>query len=396
MNAMSDNQRKTEIIDDKPLTFSMYTEKMTALMVQEYNDPEHFFAVAKNAYLQNYKYFTYVERSKAIISIFRDAFRAYNSEWKHRLYQRFLKFTSDLPLAAADFANLFESFLLMLKKRDEKIDFFVDATRCGCYVEVINRIVRDEFFKKYYSYFYSFSINDASALIKALYDSTLISLVRGFNDSYYEYDNYISAIIKSERVDAIKALLNNPHIAFGSYSRSLLDEYLSKTTDESMHKLALYFKLRGYSVKFSDFVEYVKSLTPEEHREKHGELLNIAHRNHFDKGYDILLGTDKGTTILRTLSLSEFIVLNEIIKEKFHEKYLSALCSAIKKKLNKRDDYIDVFVCIEKYPENMEEFLKIPEIQEYSLLSDNYRSRFMAVLKKQNLLEQLPIMKYGG
>ena len=396
MNAMSDNQRKTEIIDDKPLTFSMYTEKMTALMVQEYNDPEHFFAVAKNVYLQNYKYFSYVERSKAIISIFRDAFRAYNSEWKHRLYQRFLKFTSDLPLAAADFANLFESFLLMLKKRDEKIDFFVDATRCGCYVEVINRIVRDEFFKKYYSYFYSFSINDASALIKALYDSTLISLVRGFNDSYYEYDNYISAIIKSERVDAIKALLNNPHIAFGSYSRSLLDEYLSKTTDESMHKLALYFKLRGYSVKFSDFVEYVKSLTPEEHREKHGELLNIAHRNHFDKGYDILLGTDKGTTILRTLSLSEFIVLNEIIKEKFHEKYLSALCSAIKKKLNKRDDYIDVFVCIEKYPENMEEFLKIPEIQECSLLSDNYRSRFMAVLKKQNLLEQLPIMKYGG
>lgn len=396
MNAMSDNQRKIEIIDDKPLTFSMYTEKMTALMVQEYNDPEHFFAVAKNVYLQNYKYFSYVERSKAIISIFRDAFRAYNSEWKHRLYQRFLKFTSDLPLAAADFANLFESFLLMLKKRDEKIDFFVDATRCGCYVEVINRIVRDEFFKKYYSYFYSFSINDASALIKALYDSTLISLVRGFNDSYYEYDNYISAIIKSERVDAIKVLLNNPHIAFGSYSRSLLDEYLSKTTDESMHKLALYFKLRGYSVKFSDFVEYVKSLTPEEHREKHGELLNIAHRNHFDKGYDILLGTDKGTTILRTLSLSEFIVLNEIIKEKFHEKYLSALCSAIKKKLNKRDDYIDVFVCIEKYPENMEEFLKIPEIQEYSLLSDNYRSRFMAVLKKQNMLEQLPIMKYGG
>ena len=48
MNAMSDNQRKIEIIDDKPLTFSMYTEKMTDLMVQEYNDPEHFFAIAKN------------------------------------------------------------------------------------------------------------------------------------------------------------------------------------------------------------------------------------------------------------------------------------------------------------------------------------------------------------
>jgi hypothetical protein len=396
MNAMSDNQRKIEIIDDKPLTFSMYTEKMTDLMVQEYNDPEHFFAIAKNAYLQNYKYFTYVERSKAIISIFRDAYRAYNTEWKRKLYQSFLKFTSDLPLGGADFANLFESFFLMLKNRDEKIDFFVDATRCGCYVVVINRIVRDEFFEKYYSFFHSFSINDASALVKILYDSTLFSLVRGFNDSYYEYDNYIAAIVKSERADAIKELLNNPNIVFGSYARSLLDEYLSKTTDESMHKLALYFKLRGYSVKFSDFVEYVKSLTPEEHRAKHGELLNIAHRNHFDKGYDILLGTDKGTTILRTLSLTEFIVLSDIIKEKYHEKYLSALCSAIKKKLRKRDDYDDVFECMEKYPENMGEFLKIPGIQEYSLLSDSYRSKFMAVLKKQNMLDQLPIMKYGG
>ena len=77
--------------------------------------------------------------------------------------------------------------------------------------------------------------------------------------------------------------------------------------------------------------------------------------------------------------------------------YQETLISLLKKSLKKESyDNDDVILCMEKYPENILDMLKIPEIEEISLFGEEYRYRVLTILKKQNLLDKLSILKYRG
>jgi len=138
-------------------------------------------------------------------------------------------------------------------------------------------------------------------------------------------------------------------------------------------------------------------LSKEERERESGELNRIAHDNRFVKGYEILAGGFKGKNGLKGLSLDNFISLSDIIKENYSGMYQETLISLLKKSLKKESyDNDDVILCMEKYPENILDMLKIPEIEEISLFGEEYRYRVLTILKKQNLLDKLSILKYRG
>lgn len=394
---MDMNSEISQITENQPLFYSCFCEKMTAFMIRQYNNVPSFFKVAKEVFLLNWQHFSPQEQSKAIIHIFRDAYRTFNYHEKCKLHLRFIDFTKNLPLTDKVFDNLFYSFLLLVKNRVESGMFIIKAAACECYADAVNNLVVDKFFSDDFSLLRNLSADEAQALVRYLYDSTLLYIARNISTSYYDYDDLLIGVIKERKMKVLDVFLSNPYIIFDDYVIDVLDATFKDVTDISLRKTVLRAKTHGYDVSFSTFVDYYRLLSKEERERESEELNRIAHDNRFVKGYEILVGGFKGKNGLKGLSLDNFISLSDIIKENYSGMYQETLISLLKTSLKKESyDNDDVILCMEKYPEIILDMLKIPEIEEISLFGEEYRYRVLTILKKQNLLDKLSLLKYRG
>ncbi|MCR4697810.1 MAG: hypothetical protein K5762_00435 [Bacilli bacterium] len=379
------------------LSPTAYCEKMTSLIVKNYDQPEECFVVARKVFKENYENWSSMEQIKAVMSLFRDAYRAYANEEKRKLGDRFLAFTKGLNLEPTTFSRLYESFLFLIKKRPEGLDFICKAITYDCYMDVINEDIVNEYSSYDTPIYRDLFIRRIQSLADYLYDTTYLYIAKNMTDRYTMYDDVIYALLERKKDIVIASFLANANLLISKECLDKIVAYAKKNDDSSLLKAAYHTLLFKGRVTFTDFMGYYMLLSPQERNENAYSLERIIQANHLEKAYGILSGKRNDATVLRGLSLEEFALLSDIIKEKYPDKYQKYILQAIDRKTEKFDSrYDDLFACLEKYPEDIRVFLEHPGIKKSSLYSEKFRYQYLKMLKQQDMLSKAEIKYYRG
>lgn len=380
---------------ETPLDYETFSEKMLGLVVTYYNKPDEFFVIAKNVFINSYKTWKLGQASSALISLFRNCYRAYNSEEKRKLGERIISFTVDLELSQTTFTKVYESMFFTFGKRMDGMNFLLSAIKYPQYQDAINNDFVEEF-ESVDSFYRDLFLKKNDELSSYLYDSTYLSIAEKMTDRYTIYDNVLLNLLKNNKTNIIIAFLNNKNLLITKDCLSQIISYARKKKEVGLLKTAYRTYLFKNNISFVEFYEYYNLLTAEEREEETYFLNRIVNANHLEKPFAIMnKDSIPDEDLLLGLTINDFNFLASIIKKDYKDVYLKYLISSFKKRLNiisKNDD--DIFELFDKYSENIHELLNVKGLNEYSFNSTTFRRKYLLFLIKGNMMNETNIHLY--
>lgn len=376
------------------LSASSFSEKLTSLIIKLYEEPEDCFSIALKGYIQNESSYTAMERLKVILGFFRDCYKAYGSAEKSRLGERFLAFVDHVHLSKKEYERLYESFFLLIRKREECPEFIVHAIQKDVFMDVINRDIIQGYTDTLNPFYRDLFLRKIKELSPYLYDDTYLHIASFMSDRYTLYDDVIETLLKDKKEMIVIAFLQNKNLLI---SKECMDHLISYAREEKMPMLLKYayrtFLFKN-SVSFDDFLFYYNILTPIEREENKEYLKKIILVNHLEKPFLIFRGK-KDESLLDGLTIRDFNCLCDIIKKNFD--YENALLQSFEKRVALyRPDYQDILTLFENYPSQEEKLLLCPSFDMYTKKIPSLRLFYLSRLKKDGLLEKMNLHPYKG
>jgi hypothetical protein len=378
------------------VTYTRYSEKMTSLIVKNYDSPDKFFSMARNLFLKYYSSWSEMGKIQAIMNLFRDAYRAYNAIERSKLGNRFLNFCTGLKMKPTTYNRLFVSFWLLIRKRAENRDFIVKAIRLDCFMDGVNQEFVEEFNSADSPIYREVFSSRIEEIADYIYDDTYFYIAEHSLDQYTLYDQVMKALLKRGKEKVLISFLKNRNLLV---SKECYQEIISYATEKQMKELlkfAYHNFLFKYSVSFEDFFSYYQLLNEEERIQEQYYLNRIVEANHLEKPFLIMQDEEDDPSCLKNLSMDEFSSLSDMIQTKFADTYSEYLLSAIEKRWKRGgEDYQDVFSCLRHYPHVGREVLLSSCLWEISLHDENSRKEYVFLLHANGLLEEAGIYSYG-
>lgn len=376
------------------LSASSFGEKLTSLIIKLYEEPEECFSIALEGYIQNESSYTAQERIRIVLNFFRDCYKAYNSVERRKLGDRFLSFVDHVHLLKKEYERLYESFFLLIRKREECPDFIVHAIQKDVFMDVVNRDIMEGYEDSMNPFYRELFLRRIKDLSPYLYDDTYLHIASLMSDRYTMYDEVIDTLLKDRKENVIIAFLQNRNLLI---SKECLDHLISFAREMNLPQLLKYsyhtFLFKN-SVSFEDFLFYYNLLTPKEREEDKEYLKKVILVNHLEKPFLIFRGKTQ-ESLLDGLAIKDFVCLSNVIKKNFD--YSEALLQSFEKRVSVyTPEYQDILSLFERYPDQEERLLLCHCFDMYTKKIPSLRLSYLKRLKEKNLLEKMNIHPYKG
>ncbi|MDD6240664.1 MAG: hypothetical protein PUA93_03655 [Eubacteriales bacterium] len=329
------NEKPSNIIWDA----ATYQEKMSGLMMLQYNRPDAFFDQAKATFIRCCPSWSDISKVRSLVSIFQNAFKTYSLEERKKLPHRFMVFTEDLPAESSVKEKMFDGFYMLEKNKATVSAFLVEALKSETYGYYVNSLIQNSFLSTedrettlldfFYRYF-----NTIEDYIK---DATFEALSKtNYNFSYRASDIFVRYLIQKRKFLLALSVLKNTCLYF-DYASTLREDIFTKCLKPNLspeeEKKLLRSLIEMGSFSSSILYRYYQLLTPEERENEDDFLSTQSDKANQSVAYGMICGAEYKPGIVSSLPLSDYVGLAPIIKERFKDTYLRYLTKAFNKAL---------------------------------------------------------------
>lgn len=376
-------------MDEKPNNIiweaDTYQEKMSGLMMLQYNRPDAFFDQAKETFIRCCPSWSDISKVRSLVSIFQNAFKTYSLGERKKLPHRFLVFTEDLPVVSSVKEKMFDGFYMLEKNKENINAFFFESLKSETYGYYVNTLIQNNLLgngDRDYNLL-DFFFRNFEKIEDYIQDATFEALAKTNHTSYLFSDRIVNYLIQKKKYLLALSVDGNKRL-YIEYRDNLREKIFNQCLKEELpleqKKEFLHSLIATGSFPSSVLYRYYQLLTPEERKNADSFLKYKADLADQNVAYSLMRGNACKPSVLSSRSLADYVALAPIIKERFKDTYLPYLTKVLKKSLkysyDKEETYNDL---INAYKDNPA-FLSSEAVNNMSKLFYSTRALYLRAL----------------